>query len=66
MKYHEYSEKLEHLQWLIKTQQLRSLSQAAEKYSCSISTVKRMIENLRIKGYDVKYCKKNRFFFLDN
>jgi transposase len=66
MKYHEYSEKLEHLQWLIKTQQLRSLSQAAEKYSCSISTVKRMIENLRIKGNDVKYCKKNRFFFLDN
>lgn len=66
MNYLEYSERLEHLHYMIRTERLRNLSDAARKYNCSKSTIKRMLEKLKLKGHKIKYCKKIKIFYEEN
>ncbi len=65
MDYLTYSERMDYLLEMIQKGRLLSLGEAADKFECSERTIKRMLCNLRMKGHEIKYCKRNRKFFTD-
>lgn len=66
MDYHTYSMRLKYLLGLIEKGALQSPYQMARKFDCSEKTVRRMVNNLRSEGYDIKYSKKNLKYILYN
>jgi biotin operon repressor len=64
MDYLTYSEKLDYLLEMTRKGRFTSLQQASDKYNCSISTIKRMLNILRIKGYNIKYSRDEKKFYL--
>lgn len=62
-----YKEKAENLKTLldnIKHETCISIKCIANKFSCSESTAKRMIDDLRKEGNDIKYCRLSKKFKL--
>ncbi len=64
MDYLTYSEKLDYLLEMVEMGRFISIQQVSEKFNCSKSTIKRMLNILRIKGYNIKYCRIERKFYL--
>jgi len=60
MDYLTYTEKINYLLEMIEKGRLTSLQQAAEKFDCSQSTIKRMLSLLRGKGYVIYYCRTKK------
>lgn len=60
MDYLTYSKRLAHLIDLIRKDRLASPQQLAGTYGCSEKTIRRMINLLRVDGYEIEYCKKNK------
>ena len=53
MDYLTYSERLNYLLEMIEKGQLLSLKQASEKFGCSESTIKRMLQTIRKQGHHI-------------
>ncbi|MBP7210657.1 MAG: HTH domain-containing protein [Paludibacteraceae bacterium] len=64
MNYLTYTERLNYLLEMIEKGKLNSLQQAAEKFDCSQRTIKRMLKTLRMRGYNIEYCKATKKFFV--
>ena len=64
MNYLTYSSRLEHVLECIRRGGLMSPHQLAEKFNCSEKTVRRMINYLRMIGYEIDYCRKSKKYFL--
>ena len=60
MDYLTYTEKLNYLLEMIEKGRLTSLQQAAEKFNCAQSTIKRMLNLLRGKGLIIYYCRTTK------
>jgi predicted DNA-binding transcriptional regulator YafY len=65
MNYLTYTEKMNYLLEMIKNGRLYSLQQACEKFNCSKSTIKRMLQTLRDQGQPIKYCKISKKFIVE-
>jgi len=63
MDYQTYTENLNYLLEMVEKGRMTSLQQAADKFECSKSTVKRMLKTLREQGHEVYYCKKHQKYF---
>ena len=64
MDYYTNSKRLEYLLEMIKKNRCISVRQVASQFSCSNRTVKRMLALLRENGNEIKYCRKQRKFFI--
>jgi len=58
MDYLTYAKRLRYTLELIKKGTLHSPNQLARKFDCSEKTVRRMINELRSEGYNIKYSRK--------
>jgi DeoR/GlpR family transcriptional regulator of sugar metabolism len=66
MDYRTYEKRLEYILELIEKGRFGSLEKAAKRFDVSTRTIKRMLQNLRDKGYDILYDKKLKKYFLKN
>lgn len=66
MNYITYSERLIYLIDLIRTERNSSPKIVAERFGCSEKTIRNMINHLRDKGFEIKYSKFNKKYFLRN
>ncbi|MDP2387945.1 MAG: HTH domain-containing protein [Bacteroidota bacterium] len=62
MDYLTYSEKLESMQYYIKSRSAVTVTDLSNKLEVSRRTVLRMVENLRLQGIDLQYCKKQKAY----
>jgi biotin operon repressor len=63
MKFIERKQKLVYLLKMIEKGRCISLEQISEKFECSKRTIRRMIEELREDGHNIKYCRTNQKFY---
>jgi predicted DNA-binding transcriptional regulator YafY len=66
MDFIKYTEKLESLQYYIRSGSAVTRKSLAEKLNVSKRTVCRMIDTLRVKGINVHYSKVNKKYMLSN
>lgn len=64
MDYITYTERLNYLLDLIQKKRAGSPKELSEKFNCSEKTVRNMINNLRRRGYCVKFCKCEKRYVL--
>ena len=65
MDYYNYSLRLEDIIDKIKKGGMPSPKELARKYACSERTVRRMINLLRSKGNEIKYCRKTNKYLIN-
>lgn len=65
MDFLKYAEKLHSLHFFIKNRSAVTVDTLADKLDVSGRTVMRMVENLRLQGVNVKYCKKKKSYFIE-
>ena len=61
-----YTERLEYILSLIEKGFLQSPNCLVKKFNISEKTARRMISCLRMRGYNIVYCKKRKKYFLKN
>ncbi|RVT99735.1 hypothetical protein EOD41_14925 [Mucilaginibacter limnophilus] len=66
MNFRTYEERLQYLLELIGKKRLRDIAGVAERFDCSIRTVKRMLAYLREKGHDIRYDRLEKRYFIAN
>jgi Mn-dependent DtxR family transcriptional regulator len=66
MDYLTYARKLDYIKWLAERKATGGRKDLATKMDVSVSTVKRMIRNLRTNGTEIKYCRMRRSYVLEN
>lgn len=64
MDYKTYSQRLDYLKELIEKGQLSSPQDLTEKFECSERTVRKMINDLRDSGFEIKYSRKTLKYFI--
>ena len=64
MDYFTYSQRLDYLLDLITRERLRSPGDIAGKFECSERTVRKMINDLRRRGYVIKYSRHDLKYFI--
>jgi len=64
MDYKNYSKRLDYLKVLIAEGRLCSPQEAAVRFNCSERTVRKMINDLRQSGLNIKYSRKNFKYFI--
>lgn len=65
MDYFTYWKRLEYLLELIEKGRLSSPGDLVEKFECSERTIRKMINDLRRKGYTIKYSKHSSKYFIE-
>ncbi|WP_404818007.1 HTH domain-containing protein [Reichenbachiella ulvae] len=65
MDYFSYWSRLEYVLELIKKGALTSPYDLTEKFECSERTVRKMINDLRRKGYNIKYSRRISRYVLE-
>jgi predicted DNA-binding transcriptional regulator YafY len=63
--YIKYSERLNYLVELITKNNISSPRQICERFDCCDKTARNMINTLRHIGYDIKYCRYNKRYFVN-
>jgi biotin operon repressor len=58
MDYKTYAQRLDYLKELIEKGQLLSPKDLSEKFECSERTIRKMINDLRESGIEIKYSRK--------
>jgi biotin operon repressor len=58
MDYKTYAQRLDYLKELIEKGQLSSPKDLSEKFECSERTIRKMINDLRESGIEIKYSRK--------
>lgn len=66
MDYLTYSKRLEYLKEMIEKGQICHTKCIERKFECCNKTARNMINSLRELGYDIKFCRKNKKYFLKN
>lgn len=64
MDYLTYSEKLNSMQYFIKSRSAVTVMDLCAKLDVSRRTVLRMVENLRLQGVELNYCKKQKAYII--
>jgi predicted DNA-binding transcriptional regulator YafY len=64
MDYLTYSKRLEYLLNLIERGKLSSPCDLEAKFDCTERTVRKMINDLRVQGHNIKYSRKNFKYIL--
>lgn len=64
MDFLQYSEKLDSLQYFIRSGAAVTARELSAKLGVSTRTVFRMVDTLRLKGVDVIYCKAKKKYKL--
>jgi Mn-dependent DtxR family transcriptional regulator len=64
MSIQQYRQRLQRTIFLIKHHQFHNATQAARILKCHPSTVKRIIERLRLEGYQINYEKTLKRYIL--
>ena len=64
MNYILYNKRLEYLLELIDKGKLQSPNDVAVKFECSERTVRKMINDLRFTGHNIKYSRRNMRYVL--
>jgi len=62
MDYLTYSEKLNSMKYYIESKSAVNVNDLAKRLGVSRRTVLRMVDNLRIQGVDITYCKKQKAY----
>jgi len=62
MNFLQRKKRFEYLLEIIEKGECKSSNQIAKKFNCSKRTIKRLIDELRIEGYDIEYCKSIKKF----
>lgn len=65
MDYLEYYKRLERLKTLIERGSAHSPSQLSRMFNCTEKTIRNMINRLRNEGVEIKYCKRNKKYFIE-
>lgn len=65
MDFLKYTEKLNSLQYFIESGSAVTVNALAVKLDVSGRTVMRMVENLRVQGINIKYCKRRKSYFIE-
>jgi predicted DNA-binding transcriptional regulator YafY len=66
MNYREKTKKLNYLLEKIQKGNCTSLDIIANGFNCSKRTVARMINDLKEDGYNIKFCKSQNKYFVEN
>ena len=64
MDYRSYEKRLDYIVELITKNRFRSIAAVATRFDCSTRTVKRMLSHLRDKGYDIRYDRLQKKYFI--
>jgi DeoR/GlpR family transcriptional regulator of sugar metabolism len=64
MDYLSYGKRLDYILELIRKNRFRTVDDAATRFSCSTRTVKRMLNHLRDRGYDIQYDRLQKKYFI--
>lgn len=64
MDYKTYLQRLDYLKELIEKGQLSSPQDLSEKFECTERTIRKMINDLRDAGMDIKYSRKKLKYFV--
>ena len=64
MDFRSYEKRLDYILELIKKNRFRTIADAAERFSCSTRTVKRMLDHLRDRGHEITYDRLQKKFLL--
>lgn len=64
MGYLEYNQKLESLQYYIKSKSAVNVNELSKKLEVSRRTVLRMINSLREQGVNIEFCKKRKCYVM--
>lgn len=64
MDYLTYTQRLDYLLELIKKGRLRSPIEIAERFECCEKTIRRMINCLREKGFDIRFCRIEKKYII--
>lgn len=64
MDYKTYSRRLEYLKEIIIKGKLSSPKDLSGKFECSERTIRKMINDLREEGLEIKYSRKNLKYFV--
>ncbi|WP_345947699.1 DeoR family transcriptional regulator [Mucilaginibacter sp. PAMB04274] len=64
MDYLSYQRRLEYILELIEKNRFRSLSAVAKRFGISTRTLKRMLNNLREQGHQVRYDKRQKKYYI--
>lgn len=65
MNYIDYSKRLKYLLELIQKDSNLTLYELASKLECSEKTIRNMINVLRENGYNIKYSKASKKYFIE-
>lgn len=63
MDFIKYSQKLEAMIYFIKNKSACNVITLSLKLGVSKRTILRMVDNLKVKGYKIRYCKKIKRIF---
>ncbi len=64
MDYRSYEKRLDYIVELITKNRFRSIEDAANRFSCSTRTIKRMLNHLRDRGHDIQYDRLQKKYFI--
>jgi len=64
MDYRSYQKRLDYIVELINKNRFRSIEDAARRFSCSTRTIKRMLNNLREQGHQIRYDRLQKKYFI--
>ena len=64
MDYRTYEQRLQYILEQMEKKRFRSLEVTADRFSCSVRTVKRMIAHLREQGHDIYYDRLQKKYFI--
>ncbi len=66
MNFLDYSEHLDYLLEMIEKGRISSPKQIAQKFNCCDKTARNMVNQLREKGYNIKYDRDSEKYFIKN
>ncbi|WP_373009736.1 HTH domain-containing protein [Mucilaginibacter sp.] len=66
MDYRTYEQRLAYILEQIRKNRFRSLEVTADRFSCSVRTVKRMIAHLRDQGHEITYDRLQKKYIIKN
>ncbi len=66
MNFLDYSERLAYLLEMIEKEKISSPKQIAQKFDCCNKTARNMVNQLREKGYNIKYDRASEKYFIKN
>ncbi len=65
MGYFEHKQKLDSAIFFIKNRSAVNVDSLSEKLSVSRRTVLRLVDEIKLQGIDLKFCKKRKVYFIE-